>query len=290
MNSKPKISIIVTSYNQERFLNSTLNSVYKQTWKAWECLIVDDGSRDNSRLIAEKWEERDSRFRLILKEHGGVSSTRNLGLVHAKGEYIQFLDGDDFLDQNKLEKSLNYVSINISHDIIITNFRLFSDRDKEFLPPYCELTDKNLNFENILYKWDENFSVPIHSGLIHKKLFENFTFPEDLKSKEDWFMWIMLFRNRPNLIFIDEALAFYRIHTESITNTSNMQEDHFRSLKYLKEVLSPDEYEQLLLVFIKRYYDRSIFFKDQLLKIKTWSSYKIENIIRKMFKKFSGVR
>ena len=285
--NKPLISVIVTCYNQDKFLDNTLNSVYNQTYKEWECLIVDDGSTDKSRLKAEEWQKRDKRFRLIPKEHGGVSSTRNVGLNHAVGEYIQFLDGDDFLDKNKLERSITHLNIDSSNEIIVTNFKLYSDKEKKLLPPYCDLNLKTLTYENVLFKWDENFSIPIHSGLISKNLFLNFTFPEDLKAKEDWIMWVMLFRKKPTVLFMNEALVFYRIHKQSITNTSDMKEDHFQSLKYLRGVLSPKEYEHLLMVFIKRYYDRSLFFKDQLLRIKDWNSYKIESIIRKILKKLN---
>lgn len=289
--NEPLISVIVTCFNQEKFLDNTLSSVYCQTYNVWECLIVDDGSTDKSRIIAEEWQKKDKRFRLILKEHGGVSTTRNVGLNNATGEYIQFLDGDDFLDKNKFKVSIDHLkNVSSSKNIIISDFELYSDKKKMFLPPYCNLSLKNLNFENVLFKWDENYSIPIHCGLISKSLFNNFAFPESLKAKEDWIMWVMLFRNKPTVLFINEALAFYRIHKKSITNTSNMKEDHFKSLEYLREVLSPKVYEQLLTVFIKRYYERSIFFKDQLLRIKNWNSYKIESTIRKLLKKGTMIK
>ena len=93
----PLISVIVPCYNQAQYLDECLQSVLNQIYTDWECIIVNDGSPDHTEEVAKKWLEKDSRFRYIYKETGGLSSARNAGIKIAKGEWIQFLDCDDFI-------------------------------------------------------------------------------------------------------------------------------------------------------------------------------------------------
>lgn len=105
------VSIVVPCYNQARFLDEALNSVLCQSYAHWECIIVNDGSPDNTREVVEEWLKRDSRFIYIEKENGGLSSARNRGLEIAKGNYIQFLDADDLLCCNKLQKQIQILDL-----------------------------------------------------------------------------------------------------------------------------------------------------------------------------------
>ena len=89
------ISIIVPCYNQAHFLNEVLQSVLDQSYSNWECIIVNDGSPDNTEEIALVWCTKDKRFRYVKKENGGLSSARNAGITISQGEYILPLDADD---------------------------------------------------------------------------------------------------------------------------------------------------------------------------------------------------
>ena len=95
MKNTPAVSVIVANYNNAKYLHDALNSVRAQTMSDWECIVVDDGSTDNSRAIINEFVQQDSRFRKIFKQNGGVSTARNAGLDTARGEYIMFLDSDD---------------------------------------------------------------------------------------------------------------------------------------------------------------------------------------------------
>lgn len=95
---QPKISIIVPCYNGAEYIRKTLESLQKQTMEDWECIIVNDGSTDNSDLIIKEFVTKDSRYKYIYKDNGGVSSARNLGLDNAIGEWITFIDSDDTVD------------------------------------------------------------------------------------------------------------------------------------------------------------------------------------------------
>src|SRR4030042_5732999 len=106
----PLVSIIIPCFNQAQYLNEALDSIMNQTYSNWECIIVNDGSQDNTDELAKNWNKRDERFRYIKKENGGPSAARNTGLKIAKGEYIQFLDADDILECNKIEHQINYLN------------------------------------------------------------------------------------------------------------------------------------------------------------------------------------
>lgn len=102
MNKTPTISIIVPIYNTEKYLQRCLDSIVAQTYKYFECILVDDGSTDSSSKICDEYAAKDNRFRVLHKENGGVSSARNLGLEKATGEWIFFMDADDELIKNCL--------------------------------------------------------------------------------------------------------------------------------------------------------------------------------------------
>ena len=216
-----KISIIVTCYNQEVFLEETLNSIAQQTYSDWECIIVDDGSTDNSAQIAKKWLEKDSRFLYVYKENGGVSKARNLGISKVTGDFIQFLDGDDTLESTKLEESIKLFLSNRC-DIIVSNFYEIKDNEKR--PPFCDLTKYEFTYKNILLRWDIDFNIPIHCFLFTKSIIGDSTFEESILAKEDWVMWIKIFRKNPKVLFINQPLVMYRIPAQSTTKNKELME------------------------------------------------------------------
>lgn len=91
------VSVIVPIYNVENYLRRTLDSIFSQTYKEWEAILVDDGSTDSSGQIADEYAGKSNKFRVIHKPNGGLSDARNAGMQHARGEYLLFLDADDFL-------------------------------------------------------------------------------------------------------------------------------------------------------------------------------------------------
>ena len=96
----PKISIIVPVYNAERYLHRCIDSILAQTFRDFELLLIDDGSKDNSGYICDEYAEKDERVKVWHKENGGVSSARNVGLDNARGEWVTFADSDDWLESN----------------------------------------------------------------------------------------------------------------------------------------------------------------------------------------------
>lgn len=287
---KSLVSIIVPCYNQAHFLDDALQSVLDQTYIHWECIIVNDGSPDNTESIAKQWCDKDSRFSYLYKENGGLSSARNLGLVNAQGDYIQFLDSDDCIAKTKLELSLHQLNLAKNKDVkvAISNFRMFVDNPKNTTVPYCNLNSNLFNFESVLCQWEESFTIPIHCGFFDSSLFERFKFPENLKAKEDWVMWVSLFHKGCNTVFIDEPLALYRRNPDGMTMTKDVLPDLINAFEYFKCYLSEQEFHKLSLVLISRYYKSNEDLKNRLRAIKESNTYQSGLMIKK-FLKTAGV-
>ena len=99
----PKISVIIPIYNVEKHLRRCLDSVKNQTFEDWQAICVDDGTPDNSGKIAESYAAQDKRFIVVHKENGGVADARNAGMKHVTGEYVMYLDSDDFIHPQTME-------------------------------------------------------------------------------------------------------------------------------------------------------------------------------------------
>lgn len=228
----PKVSIIIPCYNQDKFLDATLNSVYQQAYTDWECLMMDDGSTDNTREICKSWQEKDGRFKYFHKENEGVNKTRNLGLDAASGEWIQFLDADDLLKKEKLTKSLLYAD---QYNLIITDFEMLNDY--ETIEPFCNLQKYEMNYENLLAGWDVDFNLPIHCSIIHSQLVGETRFKTSLKAKEDWIFWLEIFQKKNiKTYFLPERLAIYRSNDEGASkNFRSVYLDQMEANRFVYE-------------------------------------------------------
>jgi len=288
MQNNHLISIIIPCYSQAAFLDETLNSVFVQTYENWECLIINDGSPDNTEQIAQKWVEKDSRFKYFFKQNSGVSSTRNFGLEKAAGAYVQFLDADDLLADTKLELSLQSIenAVNENVQIVFTNFRMFNNNAKITTEPYCILNQEIFTYENLLYKWNDGFSIPIQTAFIKSSLLKNIRFPEHMTAQEDWIFWVNLFKSNPKVFFIDQTLALYRVNMASRTLSKDMLEDQIKAYEYFKNFLSEEEFHKMSLVLISRYYKKSGYFITKYNDTKNSNTYKIGNLIKKSLRKF----
>ncbi len=220
----PKVTIIIPCYNQAAYLSECLQSVLDQTFSDWECILINDGSTDQTGEICQKWVDKDDRFSYHKRQNQGVTKTRDFGLDIAKGEWIQFLDADDILAANKLEKSLDYDD---HANIIVCNFGMLING--KITPPFCDLTATEINFENLLSRWDIDFNLPIHCVLMKKELIGDTRFKTDYKANEDWIFWLEIFHKKEiSLQFIDEQIAFYRHNPDGASkNLKSVFQDNF---------------------------------------------------------------
>lgn len=234
------ITIIVPCYNQAHFLEETLASVLNQTYLHWECIIVNDGSKDNTELVSKQWVAKDARFKYFFKDNGGLSSARNYGLDNAKGDYIVFLDSDDCIAETKFEDSLNIADAQ-DLDLVISDFAMFYKKTTENRRPFCELKSQELSYKSIVLNWDSKFAIAIHCGFFSRDLFKTLRFSEALKAKEDWLMWIAIFKQEPKVLYLDKVLAFYRKNPKSMTsNMSHMRTNLNKAYKQIYISLTPE--------------------------------------------------
>ena len=141
INTFPLISIIVPVYNVEKFIDCCINSIISQTYENFELILVDDGSPDNCPVICDTWGKKDTRIKVFHKSNGGLSDARNFGIKYAKGDYITFIDSDDFVSSFYLETLYNLI-VNNNADISCAKHINFIDKSK--------VLEDNKTSENVL--------------------------------------------------------------------------------------------------------------------------------------------
>ena len=208
---KEKISIITASYNAERFIKNTIESVLKQTYQNWEMIIIDDCSSDNTESIVNRYVELDKRIKFYkLEKNSGAAIARNLGINKANGEFIAFLDSDDLWDENKLEKQIEFMKerkIGFS----FTGYRLMKENgellNKEIMVP--EKVDYNSLLKNTI--------IGCLTVMIDKRIIGEFKMPE-LRAGQDTATWLSILRKGNIAYGYNEILASYRLVNGSISS------------------------------------------------------------------------
>ena len=210
------ISIIVPIYNVENYLRQCLDSILNQTYQNFECLLINDGSPDNSAEICREYVEKDSRFRYFEKENGGVSSARNLGIERSKGQYITFIDSDDWVDSDYLEVLYNAL-IDENADIAISTYKQFNmDDNCYYVHSYQRGYEKRI-FEKyqlieelpVLERYDQSYGITF-GKIISKKALGIIRFNEYTALSEDMEFWYKLYLVSNKIIYINKDTYNYR--------------------------------------------------------------------------------
>ena len=211
------VTVIMPCYNQGFFLSEAIKSLIQQKFQDWECIIVNDGSTDRTGQEALNWCKKDQRIRYLVKENGGLSSSRNAGMRAATGHFIQFLDADDIIHPNKFHSAIEAFKRNESVELVISDFWESQDSVHHTYHPWCTLHDKEFSYKSILLDWEATYTIPIHCAVFRKSLLQDFRFNEDLAGKEDWLMWLYIFKRNTPYVFINERQAVYRHHYSGMT-------------------------------------------------------------------------
>ena len=279
------VSIIIPVYNQEKFLVETLNSVLNQTFSNWECILVNDGSTDNSVAVLQPFLTHDNRFHFINSENRGVSNARNLALQQVKGDYILFLDGDDLIHPEKIQQVLSNFQKNPDLSIVFNTTSYFQDTVENNLYD-MKIDGQLLTFNNLILYWGDKIILPIHSAIIKKSLFEGIEFNSNLTAQEDWLVWLRLFQKNPKVLVLDTVLSYYRKHESSRTQSFSVKEDHFKALQIFEKYIDAESYKLLLLHQIERYYTRANDNATKLSEIKRSKTFRVaiflKNILIKL--------
>lgn len=245
------VSVIVPVYNVEKYLEKCLDSIINQTYKDIEIILIDDGSRDNSGEICDVYAKRDNRILVIHKENTGVSDTRNKGIKVANGKYICFIDSDDTVALNYVEK-LVQPTRNEDYDLVICNFqKLFPDK-------VLDMSFSNIKCFSGVFTRDYQFLCTItvfpcgklyKASLIKEK---NIIFPVDFTYAEDQLFNFQYYCYVKKYCLINEPLYYYwqRPGSASKNNTLKSFEDNLLKLKYEKIFYKNnyiENYENLLI-------------------------------------------
>ena len=244
----PKVSVIVPCYNQAQFLAETLDSVLAQTHKNWECIIVNDGSTDNTETVAMDYCDRDKRFVYHKKENGGLSSARNAGLDIAQGDYVQFLDSDDILLPNKLEYQIRAMETD-NLDVCVCHHSMFTTDINQTWENFFSQSIYDLTYHGFVYNWGETFVIAIHSGLFSHSFLKSshIHFDEHVYALEDWLFWVSIIRAKGTICEIQDKLTLYRVQTSSMTHDKKrMQSNRLRVYLRMYETLNDLEKQEFM--------------------------------------------
>lgn len=254
----PKVSIIMATYNRERFICETLKSVQNQTFRNWECIIIDDGGSDNTKEIIDPIVQQDDRFKFVKRPDSyikGLSGSRNYGLDLVKGEYIIFFDDDDIAHPQNLELCVQELSTkDISfcryiREVFIGDFDYTFDYSKIYSSFYIDKRDiekmlKNeLQFNSCAIMWK-------------KQCFDANRFVEQLMYAEDWELYSRIVSSGFKGISINKTLFYGRKHPHSNTgefyrNNSIRRKSNAESIVLVVQNLKE---KKILTYSLKRYF------------------------------------
>lgn len=249
-NEQVLLSIIIPVYNIEDCLERCVESVRTQTWKKLEILLVDDGSTDRSGAICDTFAAKDDRIRVFHKKNGGSSSARNLGIANAKGEYLGFVDSDDWVEPQMYEQLL--IAAQTYHAPIVSASRDEIDeqgnrRPDVCVPPATVIASPSADFmkELLMHRGDCSFCTK----LIRKDLFAGREFPEG-KLNEDFYLLVQMLRDVDCVVTLPQQMyhVFYRIGSNTRKKDKNdfsrVFMDIVENADYAQQVVE-DVYPQL---------------------------------------------
>lgn len=236
------ISIIVPCFNQGQFLSEALNSVYNQTYSDWECIIINDGSTDDTEKIALEYSHQDSRFRYIKTKNSGLSAARNEGIRNASGQFIQLLDADDLIEHDKLLSAIEaYKNDELSNDIITYSSMRYFEHNT---PNKQQILGRANFLAHVELKAKDELSVQIDlirnrnlcviSAPIYPREVFNKTegFDESLTSLEDWDFHIRCLHAgfKFHHHYKNNALTLIRLHNTSMMRNQKRLDENFHTV------------------------------------------------------------
>ncbi|NEO75460.1 glycosyltransferase [Moorena sp. SIO4G3] len=238
------VSVVITTFNKAQYLEQSVKSVLAQTFSPVECIIVDDGSTDNTRQFADKLIQYYPQIQYFYKDNGGVSSARNFGADKATGEWIQFLDADDWIHEDKIRFQLSCLEGTGDNVVFYSDYeRVYVDQDENIIetkPHVVGALTKEQLIERLLicpdFLADSPFPLLQQSMLFKKKLLDQRNFDTRLKACEDR-EWVLELLQR-NVRFVHTPIigAYYRKHRFNLTDNSSLMRESY--IKYFEIVLT----------------------------------------------------
>jgi glycosyltransferase involved in cell wall biosynthesis len=261
MLNNASISIIIPTRNRPEFLREAVASVLHQTCKATEIIIVDDCSDEVHKNDIQNIHKLDSSIQLhLLQEHKGVSFCRNLGLEVAKGEHVIFLDDDDTLNDDMLEKSIEAL---VGCDVVSCRTHVFIENNKDTLVLESAYNwQKTATFD--IYPIEENpaehiflYHPMVHSFVFRRAVFEKSRFPEDLSYGEDFYVWLSLANSGLKFKKLDFVGGKCRVHENSLSSSASVS----KKLTFYNRILTE--------LNLSREVRNLVFFKMSIIYLKS---------------------
>ena len=214
-----KVSIIVPIYNVSKYLEQNIESIINQTYKNIEIILVNDGSTDNSLDICNKYKKIDSRIIVINKKNGGIANARNAGLDICTGDYICFVDSDDYLDINYVEVLLNRV---IKDKTLVAQCCIKEvDDDGNILNEYGYKDKKFISGRELNIDSFQDYLIPnvvVWDRIYDKKIFKSLRFPDGKSSDDEYISFVSLYDIK-KISLVPDKLYYYRYNPNSYTKT-----------------------------------------------------------------------
>ena len=232
--NKPIISVIVPVYNTEKYLHRCIDSILAQTFTDFELLLIDDGSKDNSGKICDEYAAKDSRVRVFHKENGGVSSARNLGLDNAQGEWIAFVDSDDYISPQMYEL-LYKKSLNDSSELVYCDIYMIY---KDTITVY-KSAQYNKSHEECVKNWIISVWTSCCIFIAKKRLYtqNNLKSPIGVAYAEDFWLSTRLFHYAQSISKVELPLYYYyRINPNSAMHKLNTETENNERNSYVETI------------------------------------------------------
>ncbi len=238
MVSKALVSIIIPSYNYAKFIIETLTSIRGQKYQHWEAIVVDDGSTDDTGSLVLELAKTDARIIYVYQENKGLSAARNTGIKKAKGDYIQFLDADDLISENKIQLQLEHFATDKNLGVSYCNIYYFTNNNIQERYRSLDLTQQEwiikLNGRSTIEQLGQLVNkniMPVNSPLIKREVVEKVgDFNTELTSLEDWEYWFksaMYFK----FGYLDDERAYGMVRVHQISMSKNLRK------MYLNEIM-----------------------------------------------------
>ena len=261
-----KISVLIPAYNVARYLPKCLDSVLSQTFKDFEVVLVDDGSTDETVNICDAYANKDSRIRVFHQENKGISATRELCLLYAKGDYVQFVDGDDWIEKDML-KSMYEKALVENAEIVGCNF-IIEKNEKSVQVETCYDCKETFLQDVLRNRWGVLWKL-----LIKRSLYEenNICFPQGINGGEDFVFVVKCLTFAKYVVCVSEFLYHY----------NQMNETSFISQSSFDRLMEQYRATELVAIFLKKegVFDNSVLnyrkvcVKSKLLKFAFLKSY-----------------
>ncbi len=246
MKEQPLVSVIIPTYNQEKYIKKTLESVLSQTFKSIEIIVVDDGSTDETAEIVNSFNE--PRIIYIWQKNKGPAAARNTGIKRAQGKYIAFLDADDLWLREKLERQINFMEKNSEIGLLGTGCYEINHKGEMMSKKIFPTKNKILKKILIRYNPFIQSSIMLKKEIFDKKEGYNESFPQS----EDYELWLRIAKNY-KIANLPEYLVMKRYYKESLSPTKDKEQLLF-VLKAKKKAILNDQYPKWCYIYLLKSY------------------------------------